>query len=153
VKLVMYSTAPERYKSQQVGGGFQCQWACLVGGVAQGSSGLLCVCYQFQPVGVGLIGRCNTIHSKEIWIYVFQEKELRGISCNFHFYVSMSDLYIPTFGPPTFLQQNRQTDQGNMYVNRSQKHQCRNWDCSRAVPFLGIVVSNLRYCVFAVCIR
>ncbi len=25
-----------------------------------------------------------------------------------------------------------------------------NWDCSRAVPFLRIFVSNFRYCVFAV---
>ncbi len=27
---------------------------------------------------------------------------------------------------------------------------CRNWNCGRAVPFLGIFVSNFRYCVFAV---
>ncbi len=37
------------------------------------------------------------------------------------------------------------------YMNRSQKHECRNWDCSRAVPFLGIFVSNFRYSVFEVC--
>jgi hypothetical protein len=36
------------------------------------------------------------------------------------------------------------------YINRPQKHECRNWDCSRAVPSLGIFVSNFRYCVFAV---
>ncbi len=23
------------------------------------------------------------------------------------------------------------------YINHLQKHECRNWDCSRAVPFLG----------------
>ncbi len=34
------------------------------------------------------------------------------------------------------------------YINRSQKHECRNWDLGRAVPFLGIFVSNFRYCVF-----
>jgi hypothetical protein len=39
---------------------------------------------------------------------------------------------------------------GIPYINRSQKHECRSWDCSRAVPFLGIFVSNFRYCVFAV---
>ncbi len=38
-----------------------------------------------------------------------------------------------------------------IYINRSQKHECRNWDYGRAVPFLGIFVSNCRYCVFAVC--
>ncbi len=35
-------------------------------------------------------------------------------------------------------------------INHSQKHECRNWDCSRTVPFLEIFVSNFRYCVFAV---
>jgi hypothetical protein len=31
-----------------------------------------------------------------------------------------------------------------------QTHECGNWDCSRAIPFLGIFVSNLRYRAFAV---
>ncbi len=52
------------------------------------------------------------MHCKEIWICVFPEKELRGLSPSFHIHVSVSDLYIPTFGPPIVLQQNRQTDQG-----------------------------------------
>jgi hypothetical protein len=26
----------------------------------------------------------------------------------------------------------------------------QNWDCGRAIPFLGIFVSNFWYCVFAV---
>jgi hypothetical protein len=37
-------------------------------------------------------------------------------SPNFHIHVSVGDLYIPTFGPPIFLQQNRLTDQRNMNV-------------------------------------
>jgi hypothetical protein len=56
----------------------------------------------------------GTVHCKEISISVFPEKELRGLSPNFHIYVSVSDLYIPTFCPSVFLQQNRQTDQGNI---------------------------------------
>jgi hypothetical protein len=32
----------------------------------------------------------------------------------FHIHVYVNDLYNPTFGPPVFLQQNRQTDQGNI---------------------------------------
>ncbi len=32
----------------------------------------------------------------------------------------------------------------------SQTHECGNWDCGRAIPFLGIVVSNFRYWFFAV---
>ncbi len=51
---------------------------------------------------------------KEIWIYVFPEKELRGLSPNFHIHVSVSDLYIPTIGPPIIFQKNKQTDQGNI---------------------------------------
>jgi hypothetical protein len=35
-------------------------------------------------------------------IYVFTEKELRGLSPNFHLHVSVSDLHIPTFGLPIF---------------------------------------------------
>ncbi len=36
------------------------------------------------------------------------------------------------------------------YINRSQTHECGNWDWGRSIPFLGISVSNFRYCVFAV---
>jgi hypothetical protein len=43
-------------------------------------------------------------------IYLFPEKELCGLSPN----ASLNDLYIPSFGQPIFLQQNRQTDQGNI---------------------------------------
>ncbi len=37
-------------------------------------------------------------------------------------------------------------DRSGEYINRTQKHVCRNW----AVPFLGIHVSNFRYSIFAV---
>ncbi len=36
------------------------------------------------------------------------------------------------------------------YINRSQKHECRNWERGRTVSFPGIFVSNFRYSVFAV---
>jgi hypothetical protein len=35
--------------------------------------------------------------------------------------------------------------------NRSQTNECENLDCGRAIPFLGIYVSNFRYWFFAVC--
>ncbi len=35
-------------------------------------------------------------------------------------------------------------------VNPSQTHECGNWDCGRAIPFLGIFFSNFRYWFFAV---
>ncbi len=49
-------------------------------------------------------------------IYVFPEKELRGHSPNFLIHVSVSDLYLPKISPHIFLQQNRQTDWGNIQL-------------------------------------
>ncbi len=31
---------------------------------------------------------------------------------------------------------------GILYINRSQTFECGNWDWGRAIPFLGIIVSN-----------
>jgi hypothetical protein len=45
--------------------------------------------------------RQNTIISKQI----FPEKEYRGLSPNFHINASVSDLYIPTIGLPTLLEE------------------------------------------------
>ncbi len=53
-------------------------------------------------------------HCKENPIYVFLFWELRGLSPNFHVYMSVSDLYNPGIGPHISLQQNRQTDPGNI---------------------------------------
>ncbi len=39
------------------------------------------------------------------------------------------------------------------YINRSQTHEYRNWNCGRAVPFLGIIVWDFWNCVFAVRLR
>ncbi len=54
---------------------------------------------------------------------------------------------------PTYFPAAEQADRSEEYINRSQKHECKNWDCSHAVPFLGIFASNFRYCVFAVQIQ
>jgi hypothetical protein len=53
-------------------------------------------------------------HCKDNSIYVIPERKLRGLIPNFYIHISVSDLYIPTIGPPIFLQPNRQTDQGNV---------------------------------------
>jgi hypothetical protein len=47
-------------------------------------------------------------------LHVFLFWELRGLSPNFNIHVSVSDLYIPGIGPHISLQQNRQTDPGNI---------------------------------------
>jgi len=51
------------------------------------------------------------LHCNENPIYVFL---LLGLSPNFHIHVSVSDLYIPRIGPHILLQENRQTDPGNI---------------------------------------
>ncbi len=56
---------------------------------------------------VSLIFACLTIlgrvHCNENPVYVFPEKELRGLSLNFHIRVSVCDLYIPRIGLHIFL--------------------------------------------------
>jgi hypothetical protein len=55
--------------------------------------------------------RTNT----EYWKQISQEKELRGLSPNFHIHVSVSDLYIPTIDLPILLHAgNMCTDLGNV---------------------------------------
>ncbi len=55
--------------------------------------------YQYQvPVNQA------PVHGKENPIYVLLEKKLFSLSPDFHIHVSVSDLYIPTIGPPIFLQ-------------------------------------------------
>jgi hypothetical protein len=56
------------------------------------------------------------MHWNENPIYVFTEKELRGLSPNFHINVSVSDLYIPRIVPHIFLEENRQTHRGNIEI-------------------------------------
>ncbi len=87
-------------------------------------------------------------HCNENPIYVFPEKELRGVSPEFNIHVFVSDLCIPRIGPHIFLQQNRHTDPGNIYS--IQYMNVEIGDCGRTITFLGIFVSNLLYCVCAV---
>ncbi len=45
---------------------------------------------------------------------MFPEKELRGLSPNFHTHVFVSELYISTIDLPILLQENMWTDPGNI---------------------------------------
>jgi hypothetical protein len=53
------------------------------------------------------------MYCKEDPIYVFPDA-LRGLVPNFHIHFSVSGLYIPTIGQTVLLQQNGQTDRGNI---------------------------------------
>jgi hypothetical protein len=62
--------------------------------------------------------RHGTKNSKQI----FPEIKLCGLVQNFHINVSMSDLYIPTIGPPIG------EDRSWEWINRSQIHESGNWE-------------------------
>ncbi len=80
-------------------------WACTDYYTSTYRSTEKCQSYTLQ--------RHNTENSKQI----FSEKELRGLSPNFHIHVSVSDLYIPAIGLPIPVQENMWTDPGHiMYV-------------------------------------
>jgi hypothetical protein len=78
------------------------------------------------------------------------EKELHGHSPNFHIHVSVSDLYIFPGSVHIFSCSRIGRSTSREYINRSQTHECGYWDCGRAIPFLGIFVSNFWYWFFAV---
>ncbi len=64
----------------------------------------------------GLVPFFHTLQRKILFMYIFPEEELRGLSPNFHIHVSVSDIYITRIcRRHIFLQQNSQTDRGNIY--------------------------------------
>ncbi len=67
---------------------------------------------------------------------------------SFYIPVSMSHLYILMIDPPFFAV--LFVDRSWEYINRSQIHECRNWEWGRTVSFRGIFVSNFRDSAFAV---
>ncbi len=72
-------------------------------------------------------------------IYVFQDMKLLGLVPNSYIYVSVSDLFVPSTGLPIWLQQNRQTHPGNIYINCSQIHSCGNRETEHDNSVLEIV--------------
>ncbi len=77
--------------------------------------------------------------------FMCSQKRNCSASPNFHIHVSVSDLYIPTIGHLFSCIRISWPIVEILYIKRSQKLECRNWDCGGAVPFLGIFVSNFRY--------
>ncbi len=98
----------------------------------------------------------HVLHCNEDVIYVFFFWEQRGLSPNFHIQVSVAIYIFP--GSVYVFPEGEQAGRSWEYINRSQAHECENWDCGRAIPNLGlfspllrIFVSNFPYCFFAVC--
>ncbi len=114
-------------------------------------------CYLIMaPTGI-LSKPCTQVDVEEslfVWlhcngnsIYVFPEKELRGLNPNFHIHMSVSDSQDRSI---YFLQQNRKLIIGYVYKSIIDTWS-GNRDWGPAISFLGIFVSNFRCCVFAVC--
>jgi hypothetical protein len=80
-------------------------------------------------------------HDKEpipkIWNKYSQKRNCAGHSPNFHIHVSVSDIYIFPQSICLFCCR-KSVDQSWEYVNRSQTHECGNWDWGRAIPRRGI---------------
>jgi hypothetical protein len=81
----------------------------LTNSVAVAIKGRFSNVLNLKPISCAL-QRDNTENSKQI----FPEKELHGLSPNFHIHVSVSDLYIPIIGLPILLKKKMWTDPGNM---------------------------------------
>ncbi len=59
---------------------------------------------------------CSVYIATKISFMYYQKRNCAASSPNFHIHVTVADLYIPRIGPPIFLQQNRQTDRGNVKI-------------------------------------
>jgi hypothetical protein len=57
------------------------------------------------------------------------EKKLRGLSPNFHIHVPVSDLYVVySHDQSAFSAAGKYVDRSWKHINRSQTHECGNWD-------------------------
>jgi hypothetical protein len=69
------------------------------------------ITYLFAPPPGHLFAHCNpfrrtVVHCNENPIYVFPEKELSGLSPNYHIQLSVSNLYLPRICQHIWLQLN-----------------------------------------------
>ncbi len=74
----------------------------------------------------------NTENFKQI----FPEKELRGLRSQFP-HSCVCERFIYLHNRSAFSAAEKQVDRSWEYINRSQTHECGNWDWGRAVPFFG----------------
>ncbi len=96
-----------------------------------------------EQIGKCLLTPAPTLHCNQYTIYAFPEKELRGLSLNFHIHihVSVSDSYFPRIDPHIFLQQNWKTDPGNILIAHRNKNveiddeaaQFLFWECINGI--------------------
>ncbi len=58
---------------------------------------------------------------------LFPKQNYNVLSPRYYTHISVRDLYISRIDLPILLQGNMWRDPG-IYINRSQIHECRNWD-------------------------
>ncbi len=90
----------------------------------------------------------NSLHCNENYIYVFLFWKLRGLNPNFHIHMSVRNLYIPKIGPHISCRRMGRSIVG-IYKSLTDTWM---WKLGRgrAIPFLGIFVSNFRHWFFEV---
>jgi hypothetical protein len=69
------------------------------------------------------------------WNCYFQNRSKKSLPVPTLIYISVRDLYISRISLPILLQE--YVDRSWEYINRSQTHECGNWDWGRAIPRKG----------------
>ncbi len=87
--------------------------------------------------------------------YMYSQKRNCAASVPIYTFMCLGAIYIliTTLGSPMYFPAPEQADRSEEYINRSQKHECRNWDCRRAFPFLGIFFRIFSMCLCSVYIH
>jgi hypothetical protein len=94
---------------------------------------LLCLTLSFIIKIIGAIQQVTLtspqIHNTENLKQIFPEKELLGLSPMQFPYSCVCERFINMIGLPILLQENMwSVDRSWEYINRSQTHECKNWD-------------------------
>ncbi len=107
-------------------------------------------------LSVGLTGLFSAIGNSEQctatkipFVYSFSGN-CAAFSLSFHIHVSVSDLFIYSQDRVQIFSCSRKDRSIVGIYKLLRTHECGNWHCGREISFLGIFVSNLRYCVLQV---
>ncbi len=92
---------------------------------------------------------CN-MHCTENSKQIFSEMKLRGSIPNFYIHVSVSDLFIPTIGPPILLYCTFEPIVGIYKSFKDTVHEYGNWGTRQHSFISGNFVLNFRYSAFVV---